>query len=1485
MPHLDVTTFTRARQRVDIAFVDITLLLIVAAAGLTLSARAAFGQPSPPASSLSSLSSYYASIGVRVRASSEAALTLEYTPKLMGYDTIKTTQTGGKRFIMPRIEGARAIGVRDGEPMWIELRIPVAVPSSDGFRLGAVQTSSVRQIAAMIAPKPSLKPRTVLVATDTTDFPQTRTESIATSEFIPNESAYTNAPTPDWCRVEYMGIGRDRHIAHIILRAARFDATSGAIQLPTTITMTLTFLPAILQADPLTDRLVPHTQSIGASGTSGAVQVRKDNVANTTQSDNAENESNESLAAAINYSQTSAWRVVRGASVLSAAQEAVEVGALQQNKLQQNNLQQSSALQNNTPSVAITPKDRDASLQEASGRWYRIAVTDEGICRIDAATLRANGITITPQEISTIRIFGNGGPALSERVSDGINNAMREQPLIIDSTGGQLNAITFYAAGSDGWLLKDGEVRHFINQYNYVSSVSKRKTNYYLLNVGGKTAGQRAQFVETMDKTPTMRPNSYTARSFWEEEVINPSNRGSGQRWYGVSLASPWTLPTKLDNLTAGNIFYRYSIGCYRSDGKMSGGLLTVTESGQVLTQAGLQPTIDYQIANMSTYASLLPVASLPAAASSLQFSYKGNSTGDVGVVDWVEVHYPRALTALNNTVDLFTESTIYSAQVAEYTIGGFSSSPIYIVDISDRSKPVYLRNHANVNGQAYFKADFDPSSPRHIFISSQTTAPGSITPTTFADLRSADGADIVVVTHKDLLTSAQAYKAHRESQSGLKVLVATTEDIYNEFSGGTPDPTAIRDFLAVAYRSWNRQPRFALLWGNGHYDFRGIEMDITKPSVKNYVPTFQAYSPDGILDEANGTTMTEDYFARIVGDDPLTDIALGRMPALITNDGKDLGTVMVDKIRRYETASAQDAWRTRIQLISDDSPTSEGSDGQLHTNGSEDLSKRIPDDLRLKKIYEPDYPAEVDTKLRTGSTRRPAVNQDIISNMNAGSLIVNWTGHGSPTLWAHEQVFTNDLSIPLLTNANRLFFLTAATCDYSRFDNPRVSCGPQLLLWKPDGGAIGIFAATRVVYANYNDVINQTFYSKLFEVQSGGRTPTLGEALYAVKQTLYAVNDQKFCLLGDPAMRLVLPQQRSVLTKLAGTNMESTISSQAQPQLKALQKVDMAGYVRELNSTRADVSFNGNVSILLYDSDVRRRPVDLDGVVHDFMVLGGLLNAGAAAVRNGQFSTSLVIPKDISFSNLAGRLFIYAVDTTNRKYARGFTTSFTVGDVDGSAVNDGKGPEVKIYMEDRTFRAGDYVSPNPTLIADLFDQTGLNATGSGIGHDIQCWLDNATMPLTLTPSFTPSLEDARRGTVSRQFLNLTPGLHRLRVRAWDVFNNFSEAETWFRVDNGTKPVVTEAVSYPSPAGVATTIQFRHNQALNAPLTMNIYSMNGMLVRSITTATNARTMELLWDGCYDNGLSAPSGVYFYRVTMTDVDGNSTITTGKTILVR
>lgn len=1366
--------------------------------------------------------------GVRVLESSASHLLLEYQPQVIGVDTVQRSPL----VILPRIAGARPVATSVGEPYRLEMTIPLAVLSPTAAHLQEIQALSVRQFQALMASKPSLK----RVAVGSEHIAQ---ESVVASPSA-NSPNYRAHPLPAWQTLSYAGQSRSQHLVHLTLRAARYNAASGMVEIPTVLRVRVSF-----------DDAAQSPAQSPVSRQEWQRDLETSAVLNTAQAQDWYNNSTK---------RSASFSLLSSTPLLSQTVP-------------------------NAASANVEGK-RQSGVQETSGRWYRIEIQDEGIYRIDAQQLASAGISISRQEWSSIRIFGLGGMELPEQPTASEFNQMIEQSVLLDTTtDGRLNALIFYGASCDGWRHDGITIRHFINTYSYVSQT--RKTNVYLLNIGG---GQRspAAFATAPAEPASFRPTSYTARVFWEEEAINPYPLGgSGRRWFGTRIinGSSWTQTTPLPNIVRnGTVLYRIAAGYYNTNGDGQSGVLTVSESRTPLDTFRLPYTGDeYRVAFVDTQEKRVAASSL-SDRSSLQFTFRGNSGGDEGVVDWFEIHYPREFVALNNNLEFFTEHPDPDFPtgvpiVAEYSASGFSGQ-IYIVDATDRARPVFVRNQAMTSGVAMFKTEFMVNRPKRFWITGQTRTPTRIIPTDVAGLRTTSAnADVIIVTHKDLLGSAQEFATYRRNHSDLGTTVVTTEQIFNEFSSGLPDATAIRDFVAFAYRTWTRKPRYLVLWGDGHFDHRNI-----RTNERIYVPTYQSLEGDGIFDAVNNNVMTEDYFVTFVGNDRLVDMAMGRIPAKILANGDDEGRIYLEKLRRYENGSANDLWRTRVVLVADDSPTSKGSDGVRHTFDSEILARRdVPPDLVQRKIYLPDFPAEVDITNRTGGRQRPSVNAEIITSINNGALIVNWIGHGSPNLWAHEQVFTNE-SINQLTNRDKLFFLTAATCDYSRFDRPDNACGPELMLFSRRGGIIGAFAATRVVYATENAEINEFFYQNLFLRLRNGSTRALGDVMFAVKQIYNRQNDVKYCLLGDPTLRLLIPQQRLMIQSVNGRPLNDTSTVQ----FKALETLEITGSVLGLTmqTDTVDTGFAGNVLLSLYDSDVVRRPVDVDGSQHTFTVLGGLLNFGSAQVRNGRFTVRMTVPKDISFSNQAGRLFGYASDAQGRRMARGSSSQFTLGGTDETAIDDGRGPDISIFMDNRRFKAGDYVGTNATLIVDLFDQTGINATGLGIGHDIQCWFDNNPLPVNLTSFFTSSIEDARRGSVERRFLNLASGRRRVRVRAWDVFNNFSEAETWFRVgrmEDGT--MIAETMNYPNPFAEQTTIQIRHSQLDAVPMTIEIYALSGKRVRALQTTANARTMEVLWDGRDDNGIQTETGMYIYRVTLSNPDGSRTSSTGKMMHVR
>lgn len=1359
---------------------------------------------------------FYTASGISVLHRSATGLTIQYTPQMQGFDTVRSETT---LFIVPRIKGATLSARKAGMRYAQQIVIPIVIPHADGCIVESVEARSVRRITGAVLPKPQLRISAEGLAT-----PQYK------SEQIPNDDSDHQS---SWATLRYSGISRNNHIAHLTIHASRPDDSRTIIEIPKTITVTLSFrFQEPFQA--------PATTTV-----------------RTTE---------QPIALVLNREQLDIWKIQ------PEMEQPKGNGLIQR------------LLNKQTPSIL------------AVDRWLKVLVQEEGVQRITAQELASKGITLSAQDVATIRVWGRGGRELSEKVSDAAANAPVELPLLLDtSSDGRLNALYFYAQVGAGWSFESRQVRHFINHYSYRGMEKGKRSTSYMLSVGG-TRGLRATMAEPLQGFPTLRPQSYTARHFWEEEKINPYKGGSGRRNFGQSFISgvAQTLTTvSLPNLAQeGSILYRIAAGIHNKEGRYQGGTLTVTETATTpataITTLSLGSTYsDYTTAYVSTQTGSIAASALKD-RSTLQFLFRGNQSGDDGVVDWIEIHYPRAFVPMpDNTIEFFSESLQTNKELAEYTINGFTASgTLYALDVTNPLRPQFLRNISSApTTQVVFRAEVEAGSPKRFFATGTVLTP-TLETTSYSDLRlNPANAEYVVVTHKDLLNSAKQYQTYRQQQ-GMSVALVTTEELYNEFAAGNPDPTAIRDYLVYAYKNWKTKPRYVLFWGDGHYDSRLLFTTQT-----NYVPTYQSLEADGTFDAVDITVMTEDYFAKIVGDDRLTDIALGRLPAKINDKGEDEGLTLLNKIKRYEMVSSNDTWRSRVLLVADDGATSYGNDGTRHTYQSEEVSQLLPSDIVRQKIYLPEFPSEFDGGSRTGGRKRPAANQAIISGMNTGAVIVNWIGHGNPYLWAHEQIFSNTTSIPQLTNLDKLFFLTAATCDYSRFDDPEAQCGSELLLSAPNGGAIGVLAATRTVYSDQNAALNGRFYQALFMFQNDGYTARVGEVLQAVKQVsvddFTYHNDSKYCLLGDPVIKLHIPQHRVQITHLNGVDVKGTLQ---EPQIKALSNVDIRGQILALDRSSRESSFNGQIVLSLYDSDiVKNTPESYNNTTFDhiYAVQGGLLNFGAAKVTNGQFTAKIIVPQDISFSNLAGRLFGYASDTNGvDRFARGITTQFTVGGTNTDIINDGAGPEISIALDNRFFRAGDFVQPKPVLLVDLFDQTGLNTSGSGIGHDIQYWLDDNIMPVTMTPNFISSVDDSRRGSVQQQLPLLTPGIHRIRVRAWDVFNNYSEKETWFRVNSeGAAPLVTDTFSYPNPFSETTTIRFRHNNIAQTKVFLAIYSIYGNLVFFSENTSDARTVEIPWNGLDQQGKPVATGLYVYRISVRTESGDNAEGYGKILVNR
>ncbi len=1109
-------------------------------------------------------------------------------------------------------------------------------------------------------------------------------------------------------------------------------------------------------------------------------------------------------------------------------------------------------------SKGTSVKGTDMIQGEATYPWAKIGIDQEGIYQIDASQLKTAGITVPKDLVGTVKIFGRDGTPLNETVVDSAINNMNEIPVIVrTNSSGELESVVFYGRPGYGfeYNIYSGFC-HYINPYSNLNSY-KKEYNYYFITYGG-TEGKRLTTKEPPDGSVVNSPSTYTSLIYYEEESTNAFMSGSGRFWFGSTLFPRTFSDNILTNLDkTGTILYKFAFA-HTAAGN---GTFSVYESGTFLNSVTLSLTSNDGYRGECFVQKPATIIGNDL-RSVLKMEYSNTVTA-TPYFDWYEIQYPRYLIPSNNEIGFFDNPALEG--ITEYSINDFSGDIIGL-DVSNGLQPTLLKNLSNVGSMFIFRHPSEKKNPGRFFISANYRKP-PVEKVTMGNLRtSLSGADVIVITHPDFVNSAEKFKEYRSSRDGLSVTIVKTTDIYNEFGYGIGDPTAIRDFIAFAFNNWQVKPRYVLLWGDGHYDYKNISTTKT-----NYVITYQNKYTASDLNGTNSYT-SDNYFAQVKGNDIFLDLAIGRVT--IGSDAE--GKWFVEKLGHYENESSQDQWRTVVTLCADDGPKGihiDESDYDTHTVQSEGISNHyIPSYFQQKKVYLAEYPRVTSAS----AVKKPAATNDMLEIINTtGTSILSWVGHGNPRVWAHEELLERSTTIPKMTNLDKLFFATAATCDFGRFDMPEVRSGAEELVLSDAGGAIGILSASRAVYAAPNISLLENFITELFTPDDQTKQyPRVGDAFFMIKQkTIDTSNDAKYYILGDPTMRLLTPVMNIRIDSLNGQYVGDNSDT---AKLKALGSVEIKGSVIDPVTSQLDAAFNGTVLISMLDSDEKIVVEDADiySTIHTFYKQGSILNKSSYKVENGCFTANFVLPKDISYSDNTGRLFAYAFSSDN-KYAKGNNNNFTVKDISTDVVTDVTGPDIRIYLDSRGFAAGDIVSPEPLLIVDLADETGINTTGRGVGHRIEAWIDDSSRSVDLTNKFSTSLTDSRQGTAETFLYDLKPGDHTVRVRVWDVYNNYSIAQTNFRIlDN--RIVINDLLCYPNPAEPGNTVVFKFEHNLTPPFDakLRVFNIMGQLLYTVNTKINTlHTGELEWNCKDGSNTSISSGSYLYQIILESDTGN------------
>lgn len=1083
----------------------------------------------------------------------------------------------------------------------------------------------------------------------------------------------------------------------------------------------------------------------------------------------------------------------------------------------------------------------------ADGTWFRFETNEEGIYKIDRTFLQNLGVDVNALDPKTIKIYGYGGAPLPEDLSKTNNKGLIENAIkIIGEEDGKFDAadyVLFYARPTDFWAYNT-DYKAVMRTKNYYS-----KKNYYWLTFGG-TTGKRIADKASLNISNAAVQTFTRAFKSYEKDSLNIGE--TGREYFGEQLDANLKSRTFINSLNGWVINTPISYTVRVAHTSTTQTKYKIEESGNQIYSGsiwGIDSHYDYGAEDIAkaTY-----TGGLTDERSVLKISVLEPTASTKLYLDFIEISYNKYLRAANDILTVFSKDT---TAVLDYTLTNFSNSAIQIFDVSDFSNVKLISNSVISGGQARFQASETKGSVSkyYAFTSSVYKVPTNAAKVENSNIRGTiGGSELIVIAPKELKTQAERYVKYRTTDSPNKMSAQAfyVDEIFNEFSGGVFDPMAIRDFIKFAYDNWQLKPSYVLLFGDGTYDY----LNTIKNNI-NLVPTYQTIES---LSEISSYT-SDDYFVRVSGNDYKTDLAIGRICVQTAKEAD----IAIDKIINYESVQSRGDWRTKVTLIADDGPAGIGNDdGSLHTSQSEILSNEIlPKYLFQDKIYLVAYP----TMYVGVGRRKPDVNKAIMNSINSGTLILNYIGHGSPELWAHENVFEKTTSIPQLKNPN-YFFLTAATCDFGKYDDPVEQSSTETMMNMKDAGSILTFTASRIVFSQYNARLNDSLYTNLFRIKDANNLPLrVGKAYFLTKQYMVEQeNDEKFHLFGDPTIRLNLPVLPVSIDSVNGKGTTSQI------QVSALSNVKIKGSVRNTDGKINPI--NGEVVLSVYDSE---RSIYYQEMEYSVKQQGGLIYKGRATVSNGLFETEFVVPKDISYENKNGKVVAYVSNSTTDGI--GYSSNIVVGGTSQSHPNDNKGPEIEIFFDDTNFESSYLVNPSFTLIAKLKDQTGLNTTGTGIGHKLEAVInDDATNTYDLTNNFVGDLNSGgKSGLAKYSFNSMAQGDYKIKVKAWDVFNNFSFQEAAFTVVSADKGIVIrDVVNYPNPMTANTTFTFQHNYSSAFNTKIKIYTIAGRLIKTIEeNDLLEKFVKIDWDGRDEDGNQIANGTYFYKLIVESADGS------------
>jgi hypothetical protein len=1098
-----------------------------------------------------------------------------------------------------------------------------------------------------------------------------------------------------------------------------------------------------------------------------------------------------------------------------------------------------------------------------NGSWFKVRIDKSGLYKITYDELQQMGfdVSVNPHQIA---VFGNGGGVLPEVNTDFRHKDLVENPIVVvGENDGSFDAndyILFYGQGPVTW------------KYNMLTGTFDYQTNYY--------DDYAYYFITSLDhnakRIENQQPpsgghdllidefNDYACHELDERNLFK-----TGRTWFGevydfdITKEFVFDFPNLVKDNQSGYLHCAFAARAF-SYNSMT--IYVNNELEKSLTLGVVSSNDPYQLGRVKeTNFHFTPDND----QLIVKTEYRRTSNSSIAYLDFIEVNVKRKLLMTEGQMMFRSADAGQDGQIVRYRLGN-ASSDLTVWDITDPVNPQKIQTQFS-SGNLEFNAVADTLRQYIVFKNGaglyQTEF---VEPVENQNLHSVKNIDFLIVTYPDFMEEAKRLADFHRQNDGMNVYVTIPEKIYNEFSSGAQDITAIRDFVKHIYDQSDpgRKIKYLLLFGDASFDYKDRLADNT-----NFAPCWESIESMNIVN----SIASDDYFGYLDDGEggssaSRVDIGIGRFVVGTTEEAK----AAVDKSIHYATNTQEvmQPWRNMITFAADD------GDNNTHLRHAETLSDFVYENYpvyNVDKIYLDAY-KQISTP---GGQTSPDMNKAINDKIEKGTLIFNYNGHGGEAGLGHESIM-QIADINSWTNYDKLALFITATCEFARYDDPtRVSAGEYVFLNKK-GGGIALFSTARATFASSNLALNMAIYQNNIFEKTNGSYPCFGDVIMNSK-VLGGNNDSKFVLLGDPALQLAYTDYGVKTVKINNHVVEEDVADT----LRALAKVTIEGEVTdEAGNLLAD--FNGTVFPTVYDKFAEIETHGDENPSKTFYLRKNILFNGKTAVTNGRFNFEFIMPKDISYRYGGGRISYYV--RNDSVDGSGYYENVIIGGFNETAEEDNEGPEITLFMNDTTFRSGDITDRNPDLLAYLFDESGINTTGNGIGHDILATIDDdQNKTYNLNDYYEADIGSFQKGTLRYPFSNLEDGPHVLSLRVWDIYNNSSTAYLEFVVMAEDEIVIENLINYPNPFISETNFVFDHNQSgQDLDVKIQIYTLSGQIIRTIEVQMNPesyKSVPVKWDGLNDNGSRISKGFYIYRVTVRKENGSTASETAKLVFLR